>query len=160
MLSPLNVAYLRNISKGQVGLPVLATALVAPDPYWSDLLLGIKREKYVSLKTMSHHLRLHSSLNHKKTAKATRQKQTSLMSGKVASTPANLLTRACRCSGQIGSVFLVETELAENLLQPSKTALNKTTVAWITDAIRATCMEKINTVKRRIYSRKWVTRLE
>ena len=74
---------------------------------------------------MSHHPRLHSSLKRKKPAKATRQKQTSLMSGKVASTPANLLTSACRCSGQIGSLFLVEIELAENLLQSSKTALTK-----------------------------------
>ena len=47
------------------------------------------------------------------------------MSGKPASEPANLSTRACKCSGRIGSLFVVETDLAENLFQPSKTALTK-----------------------------------
>ena len=51
--------------------------------------------------------------------------QTSIDSSK------RLRTRACKCSGQIGSLFLdhldhfSETKLAETLLQPSKMALTK-----------------------------------
>ena len=73
---------------------------------------------------MSDHLRRLNSSKRKKPAKASKQKQTSLISPRDAEGVANLLTNATKCSGKMGNLFNLDGFEATRL-QPSRIARRK-----------------------------------